>query len=327
MSNSTQFSVGVLFVVGIVLVDGYLIVETDAEPSNMVWIEAGSFTMGSDRGMPDEYPAHPVDVSGFWIDKFEVSNQDFQSFVAETGYVTFSETIEDSLVFKSPEDNHNMRLGPLDWWNLVERADWRHPQGPDDNIEGKLKHPVVHVTYDDALAYCNWVGKILPTEAQFEFAARGGKEGEVYTWGNEPLHHSHSVTNNWQGEFPLDNEVSDGYATTAPTGEFPANGYGLHDITGNVWEWVSDWYHPNYYASSPSKNPIGVSMSDSLDPLEPGLAKRSIRGGSFLCSDNYCAGFRVSARMPADPGTATNHTGFRCARRSNMMEKFSRRSI
>ena len=195
---------------------------------------------------------------------------------------------------------------------LVANADWQHPEGAKDSIERKESHPVVHVTYDDASAYCNWLDKDLPTEAQFEYAARGGLEGEIYSWGSQPRHRHETMTNHWQGTFPYHNENSDGYANTAPVGSFPPNDYGLYDITGNVWEWVSDWYHPNYYSNSPLTNPVGVPRSESLDPNEPTLPKRSIRGGSFLCSENYCSGFRVSARMPAEPSSSTNHTGFRC---------------
>ncbi len=314
MNNLKQCSLGVICILGIMFVDRYLFIETIADPENMIWIESGSYVMGSDKGMPDEFPPHEVNLTGFWIDKYEVTNQEFQEFVTNTGYVTFSETIEDSLVFKSPEQNQTRRLGPLDWWNLVTNADWRRPQGPEDSIDGKADHPVVHVTFDDALAYCDWITKELPTEAQFEFAARGGRDQEIYSWGNEPLHRNQAITNNWQGSFPIENKVSDGYRTTAPVGSFPSNDYGLFDITGNVWEWVSDWYHPRYYEMSSANNPQGVKMEDSIDPAEPGLAKRSIRGGSFLCSDNYCTGFRVSARMPADPNSSTNHTGFRCVR-------------
>lgn len=292
-----------------------------AAPEDMVWIEGGAFQMGSDRGMPDEFPSHTVELDGFWIDQYEVTNADFQEFVTATGYVTYSEQVKDSLVFESPQQNSLSGLGPLDWWQLVEQADWRHPQGPEDTIENKLDHPVVHVTYDDALTYCNWAGKTLPTEAQFEYAARGGREGAIYTWGNQPRHLTEPMVNNWQGTFPIENRVDDGYATTAPVGSFEPNDFALFDITGNVWEWVSDWYHPRYYEMSPLKNPQGVEEEQSIDPAEPGLAKRSIRGGSFLCSDNYCLGIRVSARMPAHPDSSTNHTGFRCVANPSWVER------
>jgi len=320
MINAKEVLIATSVVVSIAMIDKYVIVETEPSFDDMQWIEAGSFQMGSDRGKPDERPSHPVSLSGYWIDKFEVSNADYSRFIVETGHVTTSELLGDSLVFAAPAENHAMLSGPLDWWNLVTKADWRHPEGMNDDIEDKSDHPVVQVSFADALAYCNWLDKALPTEAQFEFAARGGREGEMYSWGNAPLHRSESIINNWQGEFPVENQVQDGYLTTAPVGSFPANDFGLHDISGNVWEWVSDWYHPQYYAASAEIDPAGVSQSESFDPAEPNMAKRSIRGGSFLCSDNYCSGFRVSARMPAEPTTSANHTGFRCVKNTSWAE-------
>ncbi len=311
MNNFTQTAGGLAFILVVFVVDRFILLEPVEKPQNMAWIAAGKFTMGSDQGLPDERPAHRVGLSGFWIDQYEVTNADFTRFVAATGYETYSESVDDSLVFDPPSTANNNPT-PLDWWHLVTQADWQHPGGAHTSIEGKESHPVVHVTYDDAQAYCSWAGKELPTEAQFEYAARGGKEGELYTWGSEPLHHEHDVANIWQGTFPFHNANTDGHATTSPVGSFPANEYGLYDITGNVWEWVSDWYHPEYYQASPRRNPRGVKQEDSFDPNEPALAKRGIRGGSFLCSDNYCQGFRVSARMPAEPLSSTNHTGFRC---------------
>ncbi len=312
MESNRRNLAGVLFVGSIILIDGFILVEQDAAPEDMVWIEPGTFTMGSDRGMPDERPARPVEMSGFWIDTHEVTNTEFQTFIEDTDYITEAERYGDSLVFSKVAASSLQELVPLSWWKLVGDADWRHPEGPQDSISAKQDHPVVQVSYADALAYCNWLDKTLPTEAQFEFAARGGKEGNQYSWGNQPITHEHAHTNHWQGEFPLHNDNEDGFESTAPVGSFPANDFGLYDISGNVWEWVSDWYHPRSYELDSNRNPTGVKREDSFDPNEPGLAKRSIRGGSFLCSENYCRGFRVSARMPADPATATNHTGFRC---------------
>ncbi|MFT4672231.1 MAG: sulfatase modifying factor 1 [Pseudohongiellaceae bacterium] len=312
MSNSKDLAGGFAFVVVIALVDNLLIIEDDIDTSAMIWLDSAKFVMGSDSGMADETPAHQLDLSGFWMDKFEVSNDDYQKFVKTTDYVTYSEKIGDSLVFESPKQNQAMRMGPLDWWKLIKTAHWRKPQGSESSIDEKADHPVVHVNYDDALAYCDWLDKELPTEAQFEYAARGGKEGNIYSWGNQPLHLTEAISNTWQGDFPNKNSQVDGFPTTAPVGSFPANDFGFHDITGNVWEWVGDWYHPQYYSFGPSKNPAGVDMAASIDPNEPNIPKRSIRGGSFLCADDYCSGFRVSARMPADPTSATNHTGFRC---------------
>ena len=312
MSNWKQLAGGLGFVGAIFVIDTQILVEPTETPEGMIWIESGSFIMGSDQGLPDERPAHEVRLNGFWIDKYEVTNANFFKFVAETGYETYSEEVKDSLVFQSPSPTPEQPVRPMSWWRLVANADWQHPEGAKDSIERKESHPVVHVTYDDASAYCNWLDKALPTEAQFEYAARGGLEGEIYSWGSQPRHRHETMTNHWQGTFPYHNENSDGYANTAPVGSFPPNDYGLYDITGNVWEWVSDWYHPNYYSNSPLTNPVGVPRSESLDPNEPTLPKRSIRGGSFLCSENYCSGFRVSARMPAEPSSSTNHTGFRC---------------
>jgi formylglycine-generating enzyme len=308
-----QSAGGLGFIVGILLIDTLILVDPVQTPAGMIWIPGGSFVMGSDQGLPDERPAHEVQLDGFWIDQYEVTNDDFEKFVAATGYETYSEQVNDSLVFESPGESANSPARPLSWWKLVANANWQQPEGADDSIDGKENHPVVQVTFEDALAYCNWLRKELPTEAQFEFAARGGHEGELYSWGSQPRHKHESIVNHWQGTFPYHDEATDGHDSTAPVGSFPPNDYELYDITGNVWEWVSDWYHPNYYAQSPLRNPEGVPKAESLDPNEPSLAKRSIRGGSFLCSENYCRGFRVSARMPAEPFSSTNHTGFRCS--------------
>ena len=312
MSNWKQLTGGLGFIGAIFVIDTQVLLEPAKTPEGMIWIENGSFIMGSDQGLLDERPAHKVNLNGFWIDQYEVTNAEFVKLVTETGYESYSEEVEDSLVFVSPYLTPGQPLRPMSWWKLVANADWQHPEGEQDSIEGKENHPVVHVTYEDASAYCNWLDKELPTEAQFEYAARGGLEGEIYSWGSQPRHRHEAMTNHWQGNFPYHNENSDGHANTAPAGSFPPNNYGLYDITGNVWEWVSDWYHPNYYSNSPRRNPTGVPKAESLDPNEPTLPKRSIRGGSFLCSENYCSGFRVSARMPAEPSSSTNHTGFRC---------------
>ncbi len=322
MSSRKDLAGGAVFIIAIGLLDNFVFIEKTPDTSNMIWLESGSFIMGSDQGLPDESPAHELTVSGFWMDKFEVTNQEFSEFIDATGYQTYSEEIGDSLVFSTPQDNHAMRLGPLDWWKLAKGADWKSPQGGTSSIKDSLDHPVVHVNYDDAEAFCNWKEKELPTEAQFEYAARGGKTGNTYSWGNQPLQETGKVSNTWQGDFPVENNAIDGYQTTAPVGSFPANDFGFYDLSGNVWEWVQDWYHPQYYAMSPSRNPAGVAKEDSLDPNDPSTAKRSIRGGSFLCADNYCSGFRVSARMPADPLTATNHTGFRCVVNQSSLSRF-----
>jgi formylglycine-generating enzyme required for sulfatase activity len=322
MSSRKDLIGGAAFIVAVGLLDNFVFIERTVDHTNMIWLEPNSFVMGSEQGLADESPAHTLNLSGFWMDKFEVTNGEFEEFTEATGYTTYSEQVGDSLVFSSPQENHAMRTGPLDWWGLVEHADWQTPEGDSSSIEDKLDHPVVQVNYDDANAYCQWQDKELPSEAQFEYAARGGKTGTIYSWGDEPLHVSGKVSNTWQGNFPLENDAVDGYLTTAPVGSFPANDFGFYDLTGNVWEWVQDWYHPQYYAMSPSRNPAGVAKADSMDPNEPETAKRSVRGGSFLCADNYCSGFRLSARMPADPSTATNHTGFRCVVNQTGLSRF-----
>ena len=266
MSNWKQLTGGLGFIGAIFVIDTQVLLEPAETPEGMIWIENGSFIMGSDQGLLDERPAHKVNLNGFWIDQYEVTNAEFVKFVTETGYESYSEEVEDSLVFVSPYLTPGQPVRPMSWWKLVANADWQHPEGEQDSIEGKENHPVVHVTYEDASAYCNWLDKELPTEAQFEYAARGGLEGEIYSWGSQPRHRHEAMTNHWQGNFPYHNENSDGHANTAPVGSFPPNNYGLYDITGNVWEWVSDWYHPNYYSNSPRRNPTGVPRAESLDP-------------------------------------------------------------
>jgi len=306
------------------------------EKGEMIWIEGGTFWMGAEEGnkmMPhgginNESPIHEVKLDGFWIDKYPVTNEQYSEFVKATGYVTYSEQtpkaedwpgakpemlVPASIVFKKPSHKVNMR-NLYNWWEYKPGADWMHPEGPDSNIKERKKHPVVHVTYDDAKKYCEWKGKQITTEAQWEYAARGGLTKKIYTWGDQPDHMKKRMMNFWEGEFPYKNSGSDGHLITSPVGSFPANGYGLYDMAGNVWEWVSDWYHPRYYEVSPKKNPTGVTKEQSLDPNEPGIPKRVVKGGSFLCSENYCTGYRPSARMATDPRSSSNHTGFRCVK-------------
>ncbi len=311
-------------------------------PERMAWIPGGEFSMGCDdpRGkpfgggdpMPDARPVHRVQVDGFWMDRTEVTNDQFAAFVAATGYVTIAETppraedfpdappenlVAGSIVFSPPDgpvplDNHYR------WWSYIPGADWRHPTGPDSSIEGHGDDPVVQVAYADALAYATWAGKRLPTEAEWEFAARGGLAGAAYPWGDEFLPGGRPMANTWQGRFPLENTAEDGYATVAPVASFPANAYGLHDLSGNVWEWCSDWYRPDSYARDIRregmvvKNPQGPDTSH--DPQEPGQAKRILRGGSFMCTEQYCSRYIVGTRGKGEVSSGANHIGFRCVR-------------
>lgn len=288
------------------------------EPEGMIWIPGGTFTMGGDslHAQPDEFPAREITVSGFWMDQTEVTNAQFQEFVDDTGYLTtaeipFSSNDPGSVVFLGAEQ---LEDGPGSWWGWITGSNWKHPEGPNSSLKGRMNHPVVHVSWDDAIAFSRWAGKRLPTEAEWEFAARGGLEKAPWTWGNEENPGGKWYANIWQGEFPSKDKKTDGFSGTAPVGSFPANGWGLQDMAGNVWEWCADWYRPDAYSLTANrvKNPKGPA--DSFDPSEPGIKKRVMRGGSWLCSDLYCAGYRPGARMKTSPDTGLNHTGFRCAK-------------
>jgi len=295
-------------------------------PPGMVWVPGGVFMMGDPSGYAEERPVHEVTVDGFWMDKTEVTNAQFAKFIDETDYVTTAEQKPDpkdfpgapreklvpgSVVFKRPDGEVDLTNFFL-WWHWEPGANWKHPEGPDSSIEGRENHPVVHVSWYDAVEYCKWANKSLPTEAEWEFAARGGLEGKTYCWGDRKKPKGKWLTNAWQGSFPSENSNEDGFAGTAPVGSFPSSGYGLLDMAGNVWEWCSDWYRPDYYKNSPAKNPRGPK--DSFDPDEPSQPKRVNRGGSFLCADNYCMRYRPAARTKNSPDTSTSHTGFRCVR-------------
>ena len=293
--------------------------------NGMVWIVMGTFAMGSGEGNPDEQPIHDVTVDGFFLDRTEVTNEEFARFVEATRYITIAERrpnpsdyptvpvenlVPGSVVFSPPPglvslDDHAA------WWKYVKGADWRHPEGPGSSLRGREKHPVVHVCWEDAGSYAAWLGKRLPTEAEWEYASRGGKVRAPYVWGDEKTPANRWLANIWQGRFPSENLVEDGFSGTAAVASFPPNGYGLYDMAGNVWEWCQDWYRPDYYAISPTWNPPGPP--DSFDPNEPGIAKKVMRGGSFMCSDLYCSGYRPSARMKSSTDTGLSHTGFRCA--------------
>ncbi len=304
-------------------------VETDNHgcPEAMIWIEGGTFGMGSDNKFVEEKSAEDVTVKAFCIDKYEVTNAQFAKFVQATNYVTVAErplSVEQfpdladekrkpgSLVFQMPEKEVT-QVPYMSWWKWTPGANWRHPFGPDSNIKGKEKYPVVHISFEDAQAYAQWAGKSLPTEAQWEYAARGGLDGATYSWGDR---FSAKKANTWQGIFPFFNTKKDGYISASPVGSFPANGYGLYDITGNVWEWTADWYSLGHQEKSHSVNPTGPKENKSLDPREPGVAKHVIKGGSYLCAPNYCSRYRPAAREAQSPDTGTTHIGFRLV--SNM---------
>jgi formylglycine-generating enzyme len=314
-------------------------------PEGMAWIPGGEFSLGcaDPRGMPfggsdpmaDARPIHRVRVDGFWMDACEVTNDKFAEFVAATGYVTVAERtpraedfphaaaenlVAGSIVFTPPERPVPLRDGTgtahLQWWAYVPGACWKHPSGPTSGLAGRGKEPVVHVAFEDAAAYAAWAGKRLPTEAEWEFAARGGLAGAAYPWGNEFRSAGRWMANTWQGRFPEEDAAEDGCAGIAPVGSYPANPYGLHDMSGNVWEWCSDWYRPDTYArdarGGTAVNPRGPA--DSFDPAEPGQPKRVQRGGSYLCSDQYCSRYIVGTRGKGEVSSATNHIGFRCVK-------------
>jgi len=304
--------------------------EWQSSVDGMVSIPGGRFWMGIDH-MDDAQPVHQVEVKGFWMDRTDVTNDEFARFVKATGYVTVAERPLDpkefpdlasedlapgSVVFTPPANPISLE-NPLAWWRFVRGANWRHPEGPNSDLRGKEKYPVVHIAWPDAMAYAKWAGKRLPTEAEWEFAARGGLDRQNYVWGNELKPGGKWQANTFQGHFPDHNTSEDGYAGVAPVASFEPNGYGLYDMSGNVWQWVSDWYRPDYYVGlsrdgSLATNPEGPR--DSFDPQEPGVQKRVQKGGSYLCTDQYCERYMPGARGKGDPETGTNHLGFRCVR-------------
>jgi sulfatase modifying factor 1 len=314
----------------------------DPRLKGMVWIPPGRFIMGSADGAPDERPRHEVQLAGFWMDKTEVTNREFIRFVDATGYRTTAERdpelrsikpgsgLEDVQILEefnqpgsicslplSSREEIDPNKGAYSWWQYVPGANWRHPEGPGSTIDDRLDHPVVHVSWLDVDEYCRWAGKKLPTEAQWEYAARGGQQGLTYPWGDQRNPEGQWLHNIWQGEFPITDTGRDGYTSTAPVGSFEPNGFGLFDMSGNVWEWCADYYQPDYYRwrpagqfSGPVVDPPGPDSS--FDPQEPGIIKRVQRGGSFMCSEQYCVGYRVAARMKGEQDTGAFHTGFRC---------------
>jgi formylglycine-generating enzyme len=298
-------------------------------PDGMVWIPGGEFWMGcADCGMPDALPVHLVSVSGFWMDATPVTNAEFNAFVMATKYVTVAERQPDpkdfpgvppdklvpgSVVFTPPA--HPVSLEDFSkWWSYVPGADWRHPEGPSSNLNGLERHPVVHVAWEDAAAYATWAKKRLPTEAEFEFAARGGLDRNIYPWGNELKPQGRVPANIWEGHFPDANSRADGYFKTSPVTAFPANPYGVYDAGGNVWQWCADWYRPDYYRTftdsrTPARDPRGPDTS--FDPDEPSAAKRVTRGGSFLCSGEYCSRYLVGSRGKSEVSSGSSNLGIR----------------
>ncbi len=314
------------------------LINTTKHISDMVWVPGGEFMMGADneQARKDEFPKHKVHVKGFYMQKTEVTNKQFGEFVKATGYITTAEKdveweqLKKQLPDGTPKpDSETLKAASLvfvptkeavdlgnygQWWQWTHGADWKHPQGPESNINGKDDYPVVQISWDDATAYCKWAGYRLPTEAEWEFAARGGLINNIYTWGNEPVDSGKSKCNYWQGNFPYQNDLKDSFYRLAPVKSFSPNGYGLFDMSGNVWEWCADLYNYNYYAQfengKAAVNPLGPETS--YDPDEPLILKRVIRGGSFLCSESYCSGYRCSSRMKTSPDSGMEHLGFRC---------------
>jgi formylglycine-generating enzyme len=306
------------------------------ELDGMARLQGGTFHMGSDRHYPEEAPRHAVRVDAFWIDPLPVTNRQFAAFVEETRHVTTAEIAPDprdypdalpemcrpgSLVFRPTR-------GPVDlsdwsnWWEFCFGADWRHPLGPESGIDGQMDHPVVHVSYADAQAYAGWADKTLPTEAEWEYAAWGGFDDNEYAWGDELEPHGQHRANVWQGQFPWQNLLSDGFERTSPVGHYLPNGFGLYDMIGNVWEWTEDWYRARHPAAKDKAccipmNPRGGPKSDSHDRCDSApIPRKVVKGGSHLCAPNYCRRYRPAARHPQPIDTSASHIGFRCIRRS-----------
>jgi formylglycine-generating enzyme len=304
----------------------------DAPAKNMCWVPAGAFRMGSEGFYPEETPVHSVELDGFWIDQHPVTVAEFRRFVKATGHVTSAERTPDptdypdadpallvpgSLVFSKTDGPVDL-TDPRHWWAWTPGAFWRRPEGPHSNVGGRELHPVVHVAFEDAQAYAAWAGKALPTEAQWEYAARGSLEGAVFVWGDEAAPRDRPMANVWQGRFPWENLVSDGYQGTSPVGRFPANGYGLYDMAGNVWEWTADYFTPRHGADAGKpccapRNPrVTTPDGDATNRPSAHIPRRVIKGGSHLCAPNYCLRYRPAARQGEVIDTSTSHIGFRC---------------
>jgi formylglycine-generating enzyme len=317
----------------VALVDG----PERSAPPNMVWIPSGTFRMGSDRHYPEEAPAHRVAVSGFRIDRTPVTNRQFKEFVRATGHVTFAEISPDpknypgalphmlyagSLVFTPPGHPVDLKNWS-EWWKFLKGANWRHPYGAKSNIHGLDSHPVAHVAHSDALAYAKWAGKDLPTEAEWEYTARGGLDGAEFAWGDEFAPGGRHMANTWQGIFPHENRCEDGFDRTSPVTAFPPNGYGVQDMIGNVWEWTTDWWSTKHEPDAAKaccvpENPRGGREEASYDPCQPQIKipRKVIKGGSHLCAPNYCRRYRPAARHAEPVDTSTSHLGFRCVIRA-----------
>ena len=293
-----------------------------AARESMIWIPGGNFLMGSNSFYREERPVRPAHVDGFWLDIYPVTNAEFRKFVDATGYVTYSERppnpamypdadpemlVPGSLVFKKPDRPVNLRNN-LAWWEYRPGADWRHPQGPESSIHGRDDHPVVHVAYEDALAYAAWAGKALPSEAEWEFAARGGLEGKAYPWGDASNPDGRFMANTWQGHFPYENSADDGYEGTSPVDAFPPNGYGLFDMVGNTWEWTSSPFDAagDQQSAAQPQSCCHTSAGDEKS------VRLTVKGGSHLCAPNYCLRYRPSARQGETVDSSTCHIGFRC---------------
>jgi sulfatase modifying factor 1 len=307
--------------------------------AGMVWVPGGTFLMGSDRHYPEEAPAHRVTVDGFWMDRCAVTNADFRRFVDATGHVTVAERAPDpadypradpallvpaSAVFRKPGGPVDLR-NPYNWWVNFPGASWRHPRGPQSSLKGLDDHPVVHVAWADVEAYAAWAGKELPSEAEWERAARGGLEDAEFAWGDELTPGGKHMANVWQGEFPLRNDLLDGYEYTAPVRSFPPNGWGLFEMTGNVWEWTVDWYQAHgavTHACCTVDNPRGGDREASIEDADPAsVPRRVMKGGSHLCAPNYCRRYRPAARMAQAVDTSTSHLGFRCVVRASASDR------
>jgi len=301
----------------------------DSIQPKMIWIHGGSFLMGSDDpAFSDAQPVHEVKVNGFWMDEHEITNAEFARFIKATGYITVAErplnpadypnVAKENLVIGSPvfapPDKEVSLKDPGQWWRYVAGADWYHPLGPSSSVMNRPHDPVVQVCYEDAVAYAKWAGKRLPTEAEWEYAARGGKQHQNYYWGEELKPSGKWIANIFQGSFPDKNSLEDGFEFLAPVKSFSPNAFGLYDMEGNVWEWCNDLYRPDYYQKSSTANPQGPS--DSYDPDEPNVVKRVVRGGSFLCSDQYCIRYRAGSRGKGEVKSASNNLGFRCVKDS-----------